>query len=182
MSVSEAAAREALVLYGRVLYDRGLAHGSAGNLSLRLEDGSILVTPTNSCLGRLTPARIAMSLGTSGALRVMFDAARAGPETPRRDARDPRHDASSSENPLAPGRDPDAEPFLIRFQLQRFGALLDDQQRERGADDRAGFLFDGERDRFRAVIGATQTSASVSGVVWAAKAIAAVINPANARV
>jgi 3-dehydro-4-phosphotetronate decarboxylase len=49
--------REAIVLIGKSLYDRGLAHGSAGNISVKLPDGW-LVTPTNSCLGRLDPARI----------------------------------------------------------------------------------------------------------------------------
>lgn len=50
-------AREALALFGKSLYERGYAHGSSGNLSVRLPDG-LLVTPTNSCLGRLDPARI----------------------------------------------------------------------------------------------------------------------------
>ena len=59
MSHTEAAQRQALVDYGRVLYERKLAHGSAGNLSVRLDDGSILVTPTNSCLGRLTAEQVA---------------------------------------------------------------------------------------------------------------------------
>ncbi len=49
--------REELVMLGRSLYDRGLAHGSAGNLSVRLPDGW-LMSPTNSCLGRLDPARL----------------------------------------------------------------------------------------------------------------------------
>ncbi len=43
---------------GRSLFERGYVSGSAGNLSARLPDG-FLVTPTNSCLGRLDPARIA---------------------------------------------------------------------------------------------------------------------------
>jgi 3-dehydro-4-phosphotetronate decarboxylase len=55
--MSEAELREALVLQGRSLYERGYAHGSSGNLSARLPDG-LLITPTNSCLGRLDPARI----------------------------------------------------------------------------------------------------------------------------
>ena len=42
---------------GQSLYQRGLAHGSAGNISVKLPDGYLL-TPTNSCLGRLDPARI----------------------------------------------------------------------------------------------------------------------------
>jgi ribulose-5-phosphate 4-epimerase/fuculose-1-phosphate aldolase len=55
--VSENELRESLVMFGRSLYERGYAHGSSGNLSVRLPDG-LLVTPTNSCLGRLDPARI----------------------------------------------------------------------------------------------------------------------------
>jgi ribulose-5-phosphate 4-epimerase/fuculose-1-phosphate aldolase len=55
--LKEAELREALALHGRSLYERGYAHGSSGNLSVRLPDG-LLITPTNSCLGRLDPARI----------------------------------------------------------------------------------------------------------------------------
>lgn len=50
--------REKLVRIGALLYTRQLAHGSAGNLSVRLEGGEILVTPTNSCLGFLSADRI----------------------------------------------------------------------------------------------------------------------------
>ncbi|BBI53963.1 class II aldolase [Vreelandella olivaria] len=32
--------------------------GSSGNISVRLDDGGWLMTPTNACLGRLDPARI----------------------------------------------------------------------------------------------------------------------------
>lgn len=49
--------RDSIVALGKSLYDRGLAHGSAGNISVKLSDGW-LVTPTNSCLGRLDPARL----------------------------------------------------------------------------------------------------------------------------
>lgn len=56
--MSEAAQREALCKLGHTLYARGLATGSSGNLSVRLDDGWLL-TPTNSCLGELDPARIA---------------------------------------------------------------------------------------------------------------------------
>ncbi|MDQ2694849.1 MAG: aldolase [Pseudomonadota bacterium] len=49
--------RERIALHGDALYRRGLAPGSSGNISVRLDDG-FLVTPTNSCLGRLDPARI----------------------------------------------------------------------------------------------------------------------------
>lgn len=50
--------REQLVELGKSLFDRGLAHGSAGNISVKLADGTWLLTPTNSCLGRLDPAKI----------------------------------------------------------------------------------------------------------------------------
>ncbi len=56
--MNERQLREQIVELGKSLYDRGLAHGSAGNISTRLADGTWLLTPTNSCLGRLDPAHI----------------------------------------------------------------------------------------------------------------------------
>lgn len=50
--------REEIVEFGRSLFERGLSAGSSGNLSVRLDDGWLL-TPTNACLGRLDPARLA---------------------------------------------------------------------------------------------------------------------------
>lgn len=50
--------REQIVTHGKSLFDRGLTMGSSGNISVRLEDGGWLMTPTNACLGRLDPARI----------------------------------------------------------------------------------------------------------------------------
>jgi len=44
--------------FGRSLFERGLTPGSSGNISLRLEDGGWLVTPTNASLGFLDPARL----------------------------------------------------------------------------------------------------------------------------
>jgi 3-dehydro-4-phosphotetronate decarboxylase len=49
--------RELLVELARSLFARGFSVGSAGNISLRLADG-YLITPTNSSLGRLDPARL----------------------------------------------------------------------------------------------------------------------------
>ncbi|MGI9450479.1 MAG: 3-oxo-tetronate 4-phosphate decarboxylase [Geminicoccaceae bacterium] len=54
----EAALREEIVELGRLLTHLGLSHGSTGNISVRLDDGWLL-TPTNSRLGKLDPARIA---------------------------------------------------------------------------------------------------------------------------
>ncbi len=55
--MSEDEIREAIAAHGRLLFGRGFSVGSAGNISVRLPDG-FLMTPTNSCLGRLDPARI----------------------------------------------------------------------------------------------------------------------------
>jgi 3-dehydro-4-phosphotetronate decarboxylase len=56
--MSESRLRQEIADLGRMLHDLGLSHGSTGNISVRLEDGWLL-TPTNSRLGRLDPARIA---------------------------------------------------------------------------------------------------------------------------
>ena len=58
MTPAEAAAREEMAALAASLFARGFSVGSAGNISVRLPDG-YLITPTNSCLGRLDPARIA---------------------------------------------------------------------------------------------------------------------------
>jgi ribulose-5-phosphate 4-epimerase/fuculose-1-phosphate aldolase len=55
--MSERELREQIVEHGRSLYNRGLTPGSSGNISVRLPDG-MLITPTNSCLGRLDPESI----------------------------------------------------------------------------------------------------------------------------
>jgi ribulose-5-phosphate 4-epimerase/fuculose-1-phosphate aldolase len=64
--LNENTLREHIAMLGKSLYDRGLAHGSAGNISVKLPDGW-LMTPTNSCMGRLDPARISR-LDASGRL------------------------------------------------------------------------------------------------------------------
>ena len=56
--MSEARLREEIVRFARSLFERGLTPGSSGNISLRLEDGGWLVTPTNASLGFLDPARL----------------------------------------------------------------------------------------------------------------------------
>ena len=56
--LSEASLREDICRLGSSLFSRGLTFGSAGNISVRLEDGW-LMTPTNASLGRLDPARLA---------------------------------------------------------------------------------------------------------------------------
>ena len=59
MSLSkESQAREDICRVGKSLFDRGYAHATAGNISVRLEDG-FLITPTDACMGFLDPARLA---------------------------------------------------------------------------------------------------------------------------
>lgn len=55
--MNESALREAICECGQSLHARGLATGSSGNISVRLDDGWLL-TPTNACLGKLDPARL----------------------------------------------------------------------------------------------------------------------------
>jgi len=55
--MSEARVREEICEFGRSIFERGLTAGSSGNISARLEDGWLL-TPTNSSLGKLDPARL----------------------------------------------------------------------------------------------------------------------------
>ncbi|RZF29015.1 aldolase [Paraburkholderia sp. UYCP14C] len=55
---TEATLRETICTVGASLFARGHAVGTAGNISAKLDDGW-LITPTDACLGRLDPARIA---------------------------------------------------------------------------------------------------------------------------
>lgn len=52
--------REDICILAKSMYDRGLTSGSTGNISARLPDGNLLVTPTGSCFGRLDPARLSV--------------------------------------------------------------------------------------------------------------------------
>ena len=54
----ESRLREEICRVGRSLFERGYVHATAGNLSVRLEEG-FLITPTDACLGTLDPARLA---------------------------------------------------------------------------------------------------------------------------
>jgi 3-dehydro-4-phosphotetronate decarboxylase len=54
----EARLRELVCDLARSMFDRGLTHGSTGNISVRTPDGGLLVTPTGTSLGRLDPARL----------------------------------------------------------------------------------------------------------------------------
>jgi ribulose-5-phosphate 4-epimerase/fuculose-1-phosphate aldolase len=56
--MTEAQAREEICRIGHSLFARGYVHATAGNISMRLDDG-FLITPTDACLGFLDPARLA---------------------------------------------------------------------------------------------------------------------------
>jgi ribulose-5-phosphate 4-epimerase/fuculose-1-phosphate aldolase len=53
-----AKARDEICDVGASLFQRGLTFGSTGNISVRLSDGTYLMTPTNASLGRLDPAKL----------------------------------------------------------------------------------------------------------------------------
>ncbi|HEV8502673.1 MAG TPA: aldolase [Casimicrobiaceae bacterium] len=60
--MTEDHAREEICRVARSLFERGYAHATAGNVSVRLDDdagGGFLITPTDACLGFLEPARLA---------------------------------------------------------------------------------------------------------------------------
>lgn len=58
MTMSELQLRNEICRVGRSLFERGYVHATAGNISVRLEDG-FLITPTDACLGFMEPDRLA---------------------------------------------------------------------------------------------------------------------------
>jgi 3-dehydro-4-phosphotetronate decarboxylase len=56
-ALTEHQAREEMCRVGQSLFARGYVHATAGNISVRLDDG-FLITPTDACLGFLDPARL----------------------------------------------------------------------------------------------------------------------------
>ena len=56
--MNESKLREQICIFASSMYNRGLTHGSTGNISVRLNSDDILVTPTGSSFGRLDPNQI----------------------------------------------------------------------------------------------------------------------------
>ena len=50
--------RDEMCMLAKSLFDRGLTHGSTGNISARTSDGGLLVSPTGTSFGRLNPERL----------------------------------------------------------------------------------------------------------------------------
>lgn len=59
MNQHEARTREDICVLAKSLHDRGYGCGSSGNISV-LTDGGMIISPTNSSMGRLDPARLSM--------------------------------------------------------------------------------------------------------------------------
>ena len=58
MTNQEQELREQIVLIGKLMYDKGLIVGIDGNISARLADGCILLTPSGLCKGMMTPEQL----------------------------------------------------------------------------------------------------------------------------
>ena len=56
--MTESQAREQIALYCALLWERRLVTGTSGNVSVRLEDGDIIVTPTQVSLRAVSPDRL----------------------------------------------------------------------------------------------------------------------------
>jgi 3-dehydro-4-phosphotetronate decarboxylase len=56
--MTESKLREDICFWAASMFNRGLTGGASGNISVRTEDGGLLVTPTGASMGRLDPARL----------------------------------------------------------------------------------------------------------------------------
>lgn len=59
--MDEQTARREIVNIGKLMYQRGYVVSSDGNISVRLEDGRIVTTPTMTCKGRMTEDGLAVT-------------------------------------------------------------------------------------------------------------------------
>jgi ribulose-5-phosphate 4-epimerase/fuculose-1-phosphate aldolase len=67
VAMTETKVRDEICRLARSLFERGLTPGSSGNISVQLDDGGYLVTPTNASLGSLDPSKLSR-LGADGRL------------------------------------------------------------------------------------------------------------------
>lgn len=129
--MSDAKARELMCRLGASMFNRGLTNGSSGNLSVRMQDGNFLVTPTGASLGALDPARLAVIDGAGRHL---------GGETPTKELSLHRalyetrgevagavvhlHSTHSVAVSVLPGVDPDRVfPPLTAYSVMRLGRV-----------------------------------------------------------
>jgi L-fuculose-phosphate aldolase len=59
--MDEQTARREIVRVGQLMYERSYVVSSDGNVSVRLDDGRILATPTQTCKGRMTEQMLALT-------------------------------------------------------------------------------------------------------------------------
>ncbi|MCL4295782.1 MAG: class II aldolase/adducin family protein [Anaerolineae bacterium] len=57
-SLKEQALREEIILVGKLMYERGLIVAADGNISARVDEQAILVTPSGLCKGMMTPDQL----------------------------------------------------------------------------------------------------------------------------
>lgn len=72
-SAKEVALREEIILVGKLLYERGLIVATDGNISARLDDQTVLITPSGLCKGLMTPDQL---------ITVDLAGRKVGPDTP----------------------------------------------------------------------------------------------------
>lgn len=65
--------RQEIVQVGKLLYERGLIVATDGNISARLPDGNILITPSGLCKGLMTPDELII---------IDLDGRKVGPGSP----------------------------------------------------------------------------------------------------
>jgi L-fuculose-phosphate aldolase len=59
--MDEQTARREIVRVGRLMYERSYVVSSDGNVSVRLDDGRVVATPTQTCKGRMTEEMLAVT-------------------------------------------------------------------------------------------------------------------------
>ncbi|WP_375690029.1 3-oxo-tetronate 4-phosphate decarboxylase [Pseudooceanicola sp. LIPI14-2-Ac024] len=121
--------RDRIALIARSLFDRGLTPGSSGNISARLSDGTLLVTPTGSSMGFLDPARIShmgadMTLISGDAPTKEMPLHSAFYDTRGAGAVVHLHSTHAVAHSLLPDIDPDdALPPLTAYSVMRLGKV-----------------------------------------------------------
>src|SRR5678816_956155 len=66
--MDEQTARREIVRIGQLMYERSYVVSSDGNISVRLDDGRLLATPTMTCKGRMTEDSLALTDANGKAL------------------------------------------------------------------------------------------------------------------
>jgi L-fuculose-phosphate aldolase len=72
-SPKEQSLREEIVLVGKLMYERGLIVATDGNISARLDQNTILITPSGLCKGLMTPDQL---------ITIDLAGRKVGPDTP----------------------------------------------------------------------------------------------------